>query len=132
MGMETMTVDELRAEAKKLGLKGYSKAKKADLIDMICAATTTEPVTVEAVETPIEAPGCQMAAGAVSTPPRPIITDERLKLAAKKLVKAKKIRDRLATGKLKNGYGWAKRLEEAAYRLMLDYKASMTDGELAA
>jgi hypothetical protein len=45
--MEEMTVDELRALAKVLGLSGYSEAKKADLIKMVSQALQTDAANAQ-------------------------------------------------------------------------------------
>jgi hypothetical protein len=45
--MEEMTVDELRALAKVLGLSGYSEAKKADLIKMVSEALKTDAANAQ-------------------------------------------------------------------------------------
>ena len=63
MNLDKMKVAELKQRAKKLGLKGYSGLKKADLIDKITSHQVEKPTVEEpAVEEPVtEEPAAEEA-----------------------------------------------------------------------
>jgi hypothetical protein len=84
--MEVMTVMELRAQAKNLGLKGYSKLKKNELIDMIqdASADSADSIPSEGIS------HCQIRTYSGK--------DQRLQQAATKLRKADRLLRALKAG----------------------------------